>query len=105
MRDAAGQLLGAMCGRLGTAVYEEVRAPVLELIRSNLERSEEVSMTDDGGGGGRTAEGIFHDTAGWRNLETSIKCLQGRSAHQAIIHHSRHIIETEVMMTDDDSDE
>ena len=43
MRDSAGQLLGAMCGRLGTAVYEEVRAPALELIRSNLERSEEVS--------------------------------------------------------------
>ena len=89
MRDAAGQLLGAMCGRLGTAVYEEVRAPVLELIRSNLERSEEVSMTDDGGGGGgRTAEGIFHDTAGWRNLETSIKCLQGRKPHLSIIHQS-----------------
>ena len=45
MRDSAGQLLGSMCGRLGTAVYEEVRAPVLELIRSNLERSEEVSRT------------------------------------------------------------
>ena len=43
MRDSAGQLLGAMCGRLGTAVYEEVRGPTLELIRSNLERSEEVS--------------------------------------------------------------
>ena len=43
VRDSAGQLLGSMCGRLGTAVYEEVRAPVLELIRSNLERSEEVS--------------------------------------------------------------
>ena len=39
MRDSSGQLLGSMCGRLGTAVYEEVRAPVLELIRSNLERS------------------------------------------------------------------
>ena len=43
MRDSAGQLLGAMCGRLGTAVYEDVRGPTLELIRSNLERSEEVS--------------------------------------------------------------
>ena len=46
MRDSAGQLLGSMCGRLGTTVYEEVRAPVLELIRSNLERSEEVSRSN-----------------------------------------------------------
>ena len=36
----------------------------------------EDSSSPGGGGGGRTAEGIFHDTAGWRNLETSIKCLQ-----------------------------
>ena len=36
----------------------------------------EDSSPGGGGGGGRTAEGIFHDTAGWRNLETSIKCLQ-----------------------------
>ena len=42
MRDSAGQLLGAMCGMLGTAVYEDVRGPTLELIRSNLERSKEV---------------------------------------------------------------
>ena len=79
VRDAAGQLLGALCAKLGPVVYEEAGPTTLELIKQNLEREEEMeaNRTERGDtGGGRTAESIFHDTAGWKNLESSIKCLQ-----------------------------
>lgn len=75
VRDASGQLLGALCHKLGPVVYEEAQSATMQLIKKNLDRKEEEEK-EGGDGGGKSAENIFHDTAGWKNLETSIKCLQ-----------------------------
>eukprot|EP00088_Acartia_fossae_P034486 TRINITY_DN3539_c0_g1_i5.p1 TRINITY_DN3539_c0_g1~~TRINITY_DN3539_c0_g1_i5.p1 ORF type:complete len:776 (-),score=143.13 TRINITY_DN3539_c0_g1_i5:435-2762(-) len=89
VRLAAGEVFGAMCKHHGVEIYRNSKEKVMTLIRDNLERkidaenpgqsmeSEEVgklmeklqSNTTD------TAQ-IFHDTAGWKNLETCMKCLQ-----------------------------
>lgn len=94
VRQAAGELLGALCQQDGGATYSSCRSYILELVQSNLERQ----ITDDEGSrsehentrqlmeklsaGSRErrnsgdAAQIFHDTAGWRNLETNMKCLE-----------------------------
>ncbi|KAK4314086.1 hypothetical protein Pmani_014616 [Petrolisthes manimaculis] len=94
VRQAAGEVLGALCERDGGATYSIVRGQVLDLVRSSLDRQ----ATDDdasrsehenarilmeklsAGSRERRNSGdaaqIFHDTAGWRNLETSMKCLE-----------------------------
>ena len=91
VRLAAGELLGELCKVQGPQVYEKVKDDVLNLIKTNLERdmienenngssssrgspeprSSPVKMT-----GSKFAENIFHDTAGWKNLETSMECLR-----------------------------
>ncbi|XP_063591073.1 uncharacterized protein LOC134768277 [Penaeus indicus] len=94
VRQAAGEVLGALCQQDGGVTYASCRSQVLELVRSNLERQ----MTDDDASrtehestrqlmekltagtrerrnSGDAAQ-IFHDTAGWRNLETNMKCLE-----------------------------
>ena len=75
MRSAAGECLGTLCKHFGTAVYEASQDTVLGLVRDNLERAMDVDSSGGGGGGGEKSQ-VFHDTAGWRNLETSIKCLE-----------------------------
>ncbi|KAG7166267.1 putative HEAT-like repeat-containing protein [Homarus americanus] len=94
VRQAAGEVLGSLCQKDGGATFVSCRSHVLELVRSNLDRE----MTDDeasrnehestrqlmeklsAGTRERRNSGdaaqIFHDTAGWRNLETSMKCLE-----------------------------
>ncbi|PSN56963.1 hypothetical protein C0J52_10867 [Blattella germanica] len=75
VRMAAGEVLGILCSKIGSSVYQECKEYVLRLIQSNLERQ---IADDDDVVGRNSAEAaqIFHDTAGWKNLETSMKCLQ-----------------------------
>lgn len=93
VRMSAGDVLGALCAKCGTIIYQETKDYVLNLVRNNLERQ---IAADDGsrqekieteklmeklaGSSKRRnsaeAAQIFHDTAGWKNLESSLKCLQ-----------------------------
>ncbi|XP_068210771.1 uncharacterized protein [Palaemon carinicauda] len=94
VRQAAGEVLGALCQQDGGVTYASCRSEVLELVRSNLERQvtdDEASRSEhestrhlmeklSAGSRERRDSGdaaqIFHDTAGWRNLETNMKCLE-----------------------------
>ena len=57
---------------------------ILNLIKTNLEREEGFQKNDmyppnphnNGVSTSVSSKQIFHETAGWRNLETSMKCLQ-----------------------------
>lgn len=94
VRQAAGEVLGALCHQDGGVTYVSCRSQVLELIRNNIERQvtdDEASRSEhestrqlmeklSAGSRERRNSGdasqIFHDTAGWRNLETNMKCLE-----------------------------
>jgi len=92
VRLAAGDLMGVLCMRDGPEVYASLQELILDGVRKNLERqgleneedvetlSEKLGSArqrrDSTGSTGSTASEIFHDTAGWRNLETWMKCLQ-----------------------------
>ncbi|XP_061173141.1 uncharacterized protein LOC133182346 [Saccostrea echinata] len=92
VRTAAGEVLGALCKKVGPAVYENSRSAILEGIRSNLEREKlsessqqeqeeterlmEKLSSSPARKSSVDAEQIFHDTAGWKSLETWMKCLQ-----------------------------
>ena len=75
VRMSSGEFLGALCQALGPKVFEEYREKVYALINENLLREYE-SKPVNSGRRSPIAEEIFHDTAGWRNLESSVKCLQ-----------------------------
>ncbi|XP_067941524.1 uncharacterized protein [Watersipora subatra] len=102
VRIAAGECLGALCNRDGAGIYIDTKDVILGGIKDNLERDALLSATTDVdeqvkesdfsvSASPRTnallsddrlssqVEGhkyIFHDTAGWKNLETFMKCLQ-----------------------------
>jgi hypothetical protein len=78
VRKAAGEFLGALCQAKGPQVYEECRDRIFRLVQENTERAFEGNKDVSPEKSGRMSpqEQIFHDTAGWRNLETSVKCLQ-----------------------------
>ncbi|XP_033735448.1 uncharacterized protein LOC117323982 isoform X2 [Pecten maximus] len=92
VRIAAGEVLGALCKKVGPEIYNRSKTIILDKISVNLERDpmmevdknehEEASKlmeklsSSPGRRGSADAEQIFHDTAGWKNLETSMKCLQ-----------------------------
>ncbi|KFM73015.1 hypothetical protein X975_03273, partial [Stegodyphus mimosarum] len=92
IRLAAGETLGSLCYLKGPEVYGHCNGYVLQLIKDNLERdsmeTSSVFASDSGDEQsspepkGRVrrlssdAAQIFHDTAGWKCLETSMKCLQ-----------------------------
>ncbi|XP_005089198.1 uncharacterized protein LOC101848704 [Aplysia californica] len=101
VRIAAGELLGILCKILGPDVYEKSKSQILDGIRSNLERhglGEDSSPDDMVDSSNQQPESIlssspntsarlierrssdasqiFHDTAGWKSLETYMKCLQ-----------------------------
>ncbi|XP_071164390.1 uncharacterized protein [Mytilus edulis] len=94
VRIAAGEVLGALCKKIGPEIYGDVKDQILNGIRSNLEREmptgDEHQNDDDveklveklsssPGGEKRInvdAAQIFHDTAGWKSLETWMKCLE-----------------------------
>ncbi|PIK43733.1 hypothetical protein BSL78_19410 [Apostichopus japonicus] len=72
VRSEAGEVLGELCKKSGADVYTTIRSVILDGVKTNLERLplEEVPKTPV------KAEQIFHDTAGWKNLETWMRCLQ-----------------------------
>lgn len=92
VRLASGELIGSLCEVRGPQVYETCNSCVLGLIEENLEReSKETKLLDDEEMSAKFRDHpagpiirrgsidktqIFHDTAGWKCLETSIKCLQ-----------------------------
>jgi len=90
VRIAAGECLGELCRLRGPSVYEQCKTPVLLLVKNNLERKvdqnnksgiEEMEQTEKlveklSRNNTVEASNIFHDTAGWKNLETSLSCLQ-----------------------------
>ena len=77
----ASGVLAAVCG---ADVYKEhARAAVLSSIRDNLERDvdeEERARLKARLGAGDSAEDtdIFHESAGWKTLETGCKCVVPR---------------------------
>jgi len=90
VRIASGECLGELCSHFGPQVYLDCRNVVLMLVKNNLERK--LDLENKGGAEeiqetGKLMEkltrnqsweasNIFHDTAGWKNLETSLSCLQ-----------------------------
>ncbi|XP_064622843.1 uncharacterized protein LOC135485045 [Lineus longissimus] len=93
IRMAAGETLGALCKRNGDEIYANTKKAILNGIRVNLERrpQTEASLEEQQDTErlvkklvrsnseekrAALAEDIFHDTAGWKSLETWMKCLQ-----------------------------
>ncbi|KAF6022738.1 hypothetical protein EB796_018946 [Bugula neritina] len=101
VRIAAGECLGGLCMKFGSSIYVDIKDIILSGIRDNLERdmakdeSHNIYLEEagqiDGNASPRTStlmmaermanfdehtKKIFHDTAGWKNLETFMKCLQ-----------------------------
>ncbi|XP_076807536.1 uncharacterized protein LOC143450754 [Clavelina lepadiformis] len=80
VRTEAGELLGALCKLKGSEVYSKSSDVVLNLLHKDLKREIEGDLHEEGDGRGSpttsNAANIFHESAGWRYLETSMKCLQ-----------------------------
>lgn len=96
IRLAAGEVLGSLCYLKGPEIYGSCSNYVLQLIKDNLERDtmDTSSVFGDDCDSpdsekpaspapkqrvrrlSSDASQIFHDTAGWKCLETSMKCLQ-----------------------------
>ncbi|CAN8031412.1 unnamed protein product [Ixodes persulcatus] len=82
LRLEAGQVLGVLCANEGVKIYEKCCSCLFELIESSLEReiSEAGTPVQDGHREEEqemsSAARILLNTAGWRHLETNVKCLQ-----------------------------
>ncbi len=84
VRLAAAEAIGVLCQTFGPSVYESVKSVVLSIIHENIVRQTETRRrtrsTSSSGGESDISTGdaseVLHDTAGWRSLETSMKCLQ-----------------------------
>lgn len=80
VRLAFGDLLQELSKLEGIGIYNSCKELVLNLIQTNLERQIEVPEENDDPDSLRRAStssvDIFHETAGWRYLESSMKCLQ-----------------------------
>ena len=76
VRIAAGELLGAFCQFISPNVYGECREELVSSIRENLERQVPPDITKSNTESVKDAQEIFHDTAGWKCLETSMKGLK-----------------------------
>jgi len=75
VRIVAGDLLGALCNRIDSNIYRKCEPKLIASIKENLTRDipgDDVKNGDDH----KDAKDIFHDTAGWKSLETSMKGLQ-----------------------------
>ncbi|XP_062503877.1 uncharacterized protein LOC134180707 isoform X2 [Corticium candelabrum] len=96
VRLQAGEVLGLLCISNGCSVYEKSREAILGIIKDNLERNvndsikqsdhtsylaeklattESVISEENSGAGYIDASQIFHDTAGWKGLDTGMRCL------------------------------
>ncbi|KAL4237616.1 hypothetical protein ACF0H5_002330 [Mactra antiquata] len=113
VRIASGEVLGALCRKIGPRVYEECRSNVLLGILTNLERDpltdSNISVQDETDRlidklsssprgekrHGTEAAQIFHDTAGWKSLETWMKCLQ--SMIEGLGHHFNQFVDQELL--------
>ncbi|KER19831.1 hypothetical protein T265_11497 [Opisthorchis viverrini] len=89
VRIAAGHLMGLLCFRSGLVTFKRFLPSVIEGITTNLERSPDAPATESESSlreliiakerdvnMSRSSLSVFHDTAGWKNLETWMKCLQ-----------------------------
>ncbi|GAA56199.1 hypothetical protein CLF_110260 [Clonorchis sinensis] len=89
VRIAAGHLMGLLCFRCGLVTFKRFLPSVIEGITTNLERSPDAPATESESSlreliiakerdvnMSRSSLSVFHDTAGWKNLETWMKCLQ-----------------------------
>ena len=76
VRTAAGELLGALAKVKGTQIYQACKSDLLSGIKSSLERHEEADNMIKEKLNGHSPETVFHDTAGWGNLETNMKALE-----------------------------
>ena len=72
VRIAAGELLGLLCKHIDQNIYKQCEPVLINTIRKNLSRELHISDSDEH----KDAKDIFHDTAGWKCLETSMKGLQ-----------------------------
>ncbi|XP_012562698.2 uncharacterized protein LOC100213644 [Hydra vulgaris] len=73
VRILAGEVLGKLCENVDTSFYKDCEPILMESVKKHLRRDVVVSsesLTH------KTAQDIFHDTAGWKSLETSMKALQ-----------------------------
>ena len=84
VRTEAGELLGVLCKIYGNQVYQQCQNEVLKLLKSDLERHIESDNNEDAKKVQSSNEAndlsgkskIFHESAGWRFLETTMKCLR-----------------------------
>ncbi|TPP56797.1 Armadillo type fold, partial [Fasciola gigantica] len=89
VRIAAGQLMGTMCRREGLSMFRKFLPNVIHGVIENLERAPDAPATETDSAlrelivakdrdfnMSRSSLSIFHDTAGWKHLETWMKCLQ-----------------------------
>ena len=75
VRIAAGEVLGALCKHVSPDVYRFCEAKLVQSIKENLERQIPPDVNEDYESF-KDAKDIFHDTAGWKCLETSMKGLK-----------------------------
>ena len=75
VRIAAGEVLGVLCRHVSPDVYTFCEAKLLQSIKENLERQIPPDVYEDYESL-KDAKDIFHDTAGWKCLETSMKGLK-----------------------------
>ena len=76
VRIAAGEVLGALCKHVSPDVYKFCEAKLVQSIKENLERHIPGDENKDYVESIKDAKDIFHDTAGWKCLETSMKGLK-----------------------------
>ena len=74
VRIVAGDLLGSLCIAIDPKIYEKCEPKLIKSIKENLTRDIPGDSTSTNGS--KDAKEIFHDTAGWKSLETSMKGLQ-----------------------------
>lgn len=83
VRLSAGEVLGCMCRFSGPAAFDQLKATIMSGILSNLERDVDLDnakeLTDKlthEHGMSADAASIFHDTAGWKALESYMNALK-----------------------------
>ncbi|XP_065058563.1 uncharacterized protein LOC135686289 [Rhopilema esculentum] len=76
VRIAAGELLGALCKHVSPNVYKFCEKELVKSIKENLERHIPPDENKIDIEAIKDAKDIFHDTAGWKCLETSMKGLK-----------------------------
>nr|XP_026694367.1 uncharacterized protein LOC113475084 [Ciona intestinalis] len=78
VRGQAGEFLGSLCSLRGSDIYKLSSVALLRLLEEDIERhmNDTDSLSSFSSSPGSDAGSIFHESAGWRHLETTMKCLQ-----------------------------